>query len=483
MHFSKFDDKIFKKVIEVYIKDFNGYLDFHGETFPFIFKKDTLTIIPPTIEKWNEFYGEWFHRDFNNNSRNKWLDKIIIDGVTDNHKGVKFFVTDRPAYFNGYYSYKVNYLYIYDYKSETNSMHEINGIRFKGPECNYLYNVRDYINEDFEIKDNKFKKFSLELSSRRDENFGKFRWYNYSVSVNGSFSWKKDNDTYSPLEINSLIILELSRTCNDLDKLIELIYVQRTILYFCAYRKNITFKEIDTYAYTDNKLRRKIGNFYIFDGIEEESDIKHLKQILDFKEAGKCISKLYKLVLDGKIYTSHIPQNFRMKHSYFPARMLSILIAFEHTYKTLYKDVLLSNEDFDFVKKKTIEFLDNQISVNTGKIKKKFKGMKNSVSKTDLSYSEYLKYALNNNFDVLESFIKKRYRVKDAKPIITSCSERTNKIRNSMAHGNLDIDFKPINSNDIYLIELLLYSMVLKYIGLDKKIIQNKIKQLFNLYL
>ena len=52
-----------------------------------------------------------------------------------------------------------------------------------------------------------------------------------------------------------------------------------------------------------------------------------------------------------------------------------------------------------------------------------------------------------------------------------------------MAHGNLDINFKPINSNDIYLIELLLYSMILKYIGLDKKIIQDKIKELFNLYL
>ena len=470
-------------MIEMHIKDFNGYLDFHNETFPFTFKKDTLTIIPPSIEKWNEFYNEWFHHDFNNNSKNKWLEKIIIDGVTDNHNGVKFFVTDSPAYFNGYYSYKVNYLYIYDYKSGTNDMYEIKGIRFKGPECNYLYNVRNYINQDFETKDNRFNKFSLELLSKEDENFGKFSWYNYSVSVNGSFSWKKDNGTYSPLEINSLIILELSRTCNDLDKLLELIYIQRTILTFCAYRKNITFKEIDTYAYTDDKLTRKVGNFYIFDDKEAESDIKHLKQIVDFKGTGKSISKLYKLVLDGKIYTTHIPQNFIMRNSYFPARMLSILIAFEHTYKTIYKDVLLSNEDFAFVKKKTIEFLDNQISVNTGKLKKKFKGMKNSISKTDLGYGEYLKYALNNNLDVLESFIKKRYRVKNANPIITACSERTNKIRNSMAHGTLDINFKPINSNDIYLIELLLYSMVLKYIGLDKKIIEDKIKQLFNLYL
>ena len=84
---------------------------------------------------------------------------------------------------------------------------------------------------------------------------------------------------------------------------------------------------------------------------------------------------------------------------------------------------------------------------------------------------------------MFQNHLLKKYEVKDAKSIITSCSERTNKIRNSMAHGNLDINFKPINSNDIYLIELLLYSMILKYIGLDKKIIQDKIKELFNLYL
>ena len=465
----------------MHINDFNGYLDFRNETFPFTFKNDTLTIIPPSIEKWNKFYKEWFYHNFSNNSKNKWLEEIIIDGITDNHRGVKFFVTNNPSYFNGYYSYKVNYLYIYDYKNGTNDMYEIKGLRFKSPECNYLYNVKDYINHDFETKDNKFNKFSLEVLSKEDKNFGKFRWHNYSVSVNGSFSLKKDNDTYSPLEINSLIILELSRTCSDLDKLIELINLQRTVLTFCVYRKNITFKEIDAYIYTDDKLKRKIGNFYIFDNKEMESNINRLKQIIDFKDTGECISKLYKLVWDGKIYTTHISQNYIMRNSYFPAKMLSILIAFEHTYKTIYKNVSLSNQDFNFVKNKTIEFLNNQILSSSGKIKKKFKGMKNSVSKTDLSYGEYLEYALNDNLNTLGQFIKKRYQVKNVKPVITSCSERTNKIRNSMAHGILDIKFKPINSNDIYLIELLIYAMILKYIGLDEKIIQNKIKQLFKL--
>lgn len=73
--------------------------------------------------------------------------------------------------------------------------------------------------------------------------------------------------------------------------------------------------------------------------------------------------------------------------------------------------------------------------------------------------------------------------MKNTKTIVSKSSERINNIRNLMAHGNLDIKFKPINSNDIYLVELLLYSMILKYIGLEAKIIQDKIKKLFNIYL
>lgn len=50
-----------------------------------------------------------------------------------------------------------------------------------------------------------------------------------------------------------------------------------------------------------------------------------------------------------------------------------------------------------------------------------------------------------------------------------------------MAHGELDIKYKPINSNDIYTVELLLYSMVLKKIGLNDDIIKRNIKRLFNI--
>lgn len=462
------------------IDDFNGFLEFREETFPFSFSKNKITIHPTNIDKWNELYDDWFHKDFNRENK-KWLDKIIIDEITDKHKGVKFFVTDNPRYFNGYYTYFVDYMYVYDINPEVNDMYDIKGIRFKGPEVNYFYNVKDYITSDFETKNNSFARFYLELKTKEDKNFGKFRWHDYSVSIKGSFSWRKENDTYGPLEINSLLVLELSRECNDLKKLIELINIQKIVMFFSCYRKNINFSEINTYCYTEDKFRRQVGNFYIFEDNDFETDKKVLKQIIAINDTDEFYSKLYKLSADNKIYTTHICSNNHDRNLYTPVRILSIIIAFEHNFKVFYPDVEIQSSEFDIAKNEIINFINNQINESSGKLKKKYKNIKNSIQKIDVSYGEYLKYALNDNYTILKEFIEKRYAVKNPKLIISSCCNRVNEIRNQIAHGKLDLKYKPINSNDIYLIELLLYSMTLKYIGLDEKTIKEKIKYLFNI--
>ena len=42
------------------IEDFNGFLKFKEETYPFSFSKNKITIRPHSIDKWNELFGEWF---------------------------------------------------------------------------------------------------------------------------------------------------------------------------------------------------------------------------------------------------------------------------------------------------------------------------------------------------------------------------------------------------------------------------------------
>ena len=464
------------------INDFNGFLKYKDNIFSFSFSKNEITIFSDFVKKENELLKTYFSHS--HISKNKWLNKIIIDGIIDKNKGVKFFTTDNPLYLNGYYKFKIDYIYIYRLKNETNEFYPINGIRFKGPEINYFYNVSDYVKTDFKINSNNtFEKFSIELNNKKDKNFGKFRWHNYSISIKGSFSWEKDCDIYGPLEVNSLLVLELSHPCTELKKLIELIQLQKIVMYFTCYRKYVNFTEIDTYTYDENKLRNKIGNFYILiDNQSNTSEEKQvLKQIITLNDTQDNYSNLYKLISLNKLYTTHICNNSHDRHLYTPSRILSIIIAFEHLFKTIYPDVKIQSEEFDIVKKDMINYIEVKIQNSKGKLKKKYKNMKNSIDKLDISYGECLKYALKDNFNILSEFIQKRYKVKRARPIINDCSNRINFIRNQMAHGELDIKYKPINSNDIYTVELLLYSMVLKKIGLNDDIIKRNIKRLFNI--
>lgn len=466
------------------IEDFNGYITFREEVFPFTFHKNTITILPYSLEKWNELSGEWFYRDFDKHDNKKWLDKIILDGITDKREGVKFFVTDNPAFYNGYYSFKVEFLYVYNHKKDVDEMEDIIGIKFSGPEFNYLYDISGYITSDFETKDNKFHKFNLELSSKEDKKLGKFRWHSYSVSVSGGFSWRKNNDAYSPLEVNSIIRLELSSICTDLYKIIDLVNIQKQVMFFMTYRKNITFNKIEMYNYTSDGLRKNVGNLYIFtENSVCENDIKNLKKIIDLQDINENFAKLYKMVIDNKIYMNHICEDMHQRNKYYPSRMLSILIAFEHTYNSFHKDKIIVNDDFEYIRKMTLDYLESEKKNFTGKKKDKIRKMINSISKLKLDYGEYLKNALLDNYLILKPFILKQYEVKNAKPVISSCSKRINKIRNSMAHGILDINFKPINSRDIHIIEYLIYCMILREMKISDDVIMDKLKKIFNIYI
>lgn len=462
------------------IDNFNGFLSYKDETCPFSFMNYNLTIHPSSIEKWEELKGEWFH--FTSVPRNKWTNKIIIEGITQNNTGVYFFVTDNPLFSNGYFTYKVDYMYIYKINPSDGKMYDINGLKFSSPEINYFHDVSDYLEQDLKLKENTFDEYSLVLKSKKDKNFGKFRWHNYSINLKGSLSWKKENDTYGPLNINSLLIFDFSRKCNDLKKIIELINIQKSMLYFLCYRKNITFSEIQTYSYNSNGSRFSTGKIYIFDDNNNFEEKKEsIKQIIDLSNTNKSFTKLYELNIKNKLYFSHILNNSFERSIYTPARMLSILIAFEHYFKIFYPDVNIQSEEFETAKSETTSFLKDKIQHSTGKLKKKYKSLNSSINKIDVGYGERLKYALNDNYNILKPFISRRFKVKQPKRIVSACSERINVIRNSMAHGNLDLKFKPINTNDIYIIELLLYSMVLKSVGLDTDVIQEKIKRLFNL--
>lgn len=80
----------------MFINDFNGFLKYKDNIFSFSFSKNEITIFSDFAKKENELLKTYFSHS--HISKNKWLNKIIIDGIIDKNTGVKFFTTDSPLY-------------------------------------------------------------------------------------------------------------------------------------------------------------------------------------------------------------------------------------------------------------------------------------------------------------------------------------------------------------------------------------------------
>lgn len=91
-----------------------------------------------------------------------------------------------------------------------------------------------------------------------------------------------------------------------------------------------------------------------------------------------------------------------------------------------------------------------------------------------VDYGGCIKYVINE-IPLCKKYIENIYDVKDLNKIIDEISERVNKFRNDMAHGNMDINMSSEHTKDIKLIEIIVYIMVLKYIDRLKIILEGKL--------
>ena len=456
---------------------FTGFIKYDNEIRPFCFDNGTLTIMAANIDSLYLSDIEWFKDS--NTPKSGWIDRVLFEGITSSKYKVYFFLLDNNRYESGNYKYDVDYLYI----CKDDRISGIDGIKIKGPEINYFYDVKTYINQDFKLKGNCFSNYSYEIVSHPDTNLGKFRFHNYSVSVKGSLSWKKENDTYKPIDLSALLVLELSRKTENLNIIFELINLTTTVFKFLCYRNNISFDEITTFAFNDDHKRSDAGSIYIFNkNLKKENNYKNIKRMITSEGITNSIGDLYHMMNKDYFYTTHISEDYNQRNIYTTQKMLSILIAVEHYISRLYPNLNIRSDEFLMVQEDTIHFLDNKIKNSHGKLKEKYKEMKRSVSKINDSYTAHLKKSIYDNLDVLNDFITHIYKVPQNKykTIIDECCSRSGKVRKKMAHGELDIDFTADNSHDIKIIELLIYSMILRKLNIPANIIKEKLAILFN---
>ena len=264
------------------------------------------------------------------------------------------------------------------------------------------------------------------------------------------------------------------------NKLYELVILQLNVINFLTYRLNNTFDMIETYIYDEHKRKYLSGRFYINYKCEPECDYENIKHLINSDNIPN-LGELYKIIYNNKVYMAHLCSSHSKWKTYDPARILGIMIAFERLFRWQYGINKIRSDDY-------LELLD-RIKMNLEKnkddicrdIKRKrnFKKIVKRLSEPQVSYGDYISHVIKD-IPLCERYIKNLYSESNVNTIIDNVSERVNKFRNDMAHGNIDVDITINHTKDLKLLERMIFIMILNYLGLTEDEIIKKINWLFS---
>ena len=175
---------------------FSGFINYRNKEHTFIFNNYELQLIPLGYNELVVNQSRHMFESLTKPRKNGWINDLILKGICFDHKIVYFCISDNPGLKNGIFNYRVKWFYISDLIN-TDEI-RINDVSFTSQEINSFYNLKKYIKDDFSIENGKHKDYQMEIKSLLPDLLGKFRYSNYSVSIYGGMSWKKN---YSKLHL------------------------------------------------------------------------------------------------------------------------------------------------------------------------------------------------------------------------------------------------------------------------------------------
>lgn len=456
---------------------FSGYMIYRDIECVFNFNNYVLEIIPGSQETMYEIKCKNVFKSLTEQKSNGFINNLVIKGTSFEPFDVIFCVIDNPSYNNGAFRYQVLWLY------KRNAQYDetrINYIEYESAEINHLYNASAYIKDDI-VKGENCYDYNLNFSFNNETNYGTFKYNSIEYNIKAKADYRKNYSKNEDLNIFSKLILSSSNDIKDIEDIYKVSMLQLGVINFLTYRRNCGYKDITTY-YKNGSMNdlHPTGSLFINTNITEETDIKYLRRVISINNIDK-LNELYALISENKIYLSHICNSSADMREYTVQRMLAILISFERLFRWKYKESDIRSEEY-------FNFLDNLkrvVSLNKDEIckdtkKKYFDSYLNGLQKIRIDFSSMVAYVINQN-QLSFKYIENIYGCNKAdKKLVTTISDRLNKLRNGMAHGTLDIDFTSENTNDVQLLEVLVYIVILGHIGLSDEEIIQKINILFD---
>ena len=461
--------------------ELSGYVEINNSHYPFYFNRDAfdLKVFPPTVDLWKEKrdalfmeFGNFFIKE------DEWIGNHRIKGITAQGYNVLFLVSDLYSSNNGFETYPVEWLVCYS--SDDYNVNRINGLRISGGDVNYFYPAHRILKSSVSHKqDSSSKTLQVSSTSKEYTPCGKYRIapkVDAKISINSSASLHSANEK-NPIDAESNILIEFSSPV-DIDVVIKAVNEMFQFFTYTCYRSNISFPRIDVYWFNKDGKKDFDGRVLLSRNSEPETHERVRKRIITYDFWGSKMSRMLTVIKNEQLDYGHICSNIDSQNSYPHGRFVLILTEFEREFRNIYGVDYIRSKTYSDTKKEVIKTLTKKSNEKSGKVKKYFKSFIKSIDNLDDSFSSRVKAALNNCIDIMGPFIEKEFGDSSSKTI-DDFATRVGDLRNGFMHSRLDLEIKPINLNDIQIVEELTYAIRLKKYEKDARKVQDAICRLF----
>lgn len=462
--------------------DMKGFVEYEDKQYPFSFSDSTLNLYPDKFD--SKSIEEWFAPY----ERGEVIENIQLHGITANRKNVIFEVSEQYSDQEGFLSFDVYSIfeydsaryqpYIEDGKHKYNvKKTKIRGIKLSGVDVDIFYPPENA----YFIETSKKQDIVTKVGVNRivETPLGLIEWNGVKIELTAQYKVKQSFSP-EPLHSTSEIIASFSEDVSfDFAKEIYLGIYQ--VFRYVMRRNNIAFNNIEIFDINEKNVRDIFGKFYDLKMVhEKENNSKIKRRVLSYDYIGEKLGELLKAFLEGIIYIDHLPDSIDKTNKFGPDRMIFDFVAFEREYANLYPETEIRSEKYLQAKNDAINMMDKLINERSGKVKKYLTTFRKRIAADENSLADRILVVIKDCLSIMEPFLVyelgKEYNIKvDEITPLENIASKMNTLRNDMAHGNLDIQLDKDHIFGFEIIEVLLYAMRLKAVGIEDRKIQEGI--------
>ena len=461
-----------------------GFVSYEEDAFPFEFdeREFKVNLYPPNWEVWRRYSSgaltlERLQQTIE--SSNEWIPYGELSGRTNEGYRIIFRVSNNYSTYHGFLSFSVAWYFI---REERYSSEAIDGFRMRGPEIDAFFPPESVFKYDIRLVKDSIRAKKITLSAERQDEVdgGKFLISDGLTAEIKLHSYASVVRAQNPMTSQSYMTLQFSKT-DALPALLNAYEQLRRFFMYVTGRANVSLDNVEVFAYNQERKRDFFAWLCYRPRFTGETNKKAKDEIIDFSILGTKSADLLNVISAGLLDYEYLPHCIDEKHSYSVGRFIMILAAFEREFRNIYGIDAGRAEPFIKVKAEIVQLVENFCNEKTGKEKKYATDLLNGIKNFSLGYWFNVEHALTDCREIMEEFTLRKYVIpqKSYEVLAKEIGHRVGKLRNDLAHDNLNWDFEAVQISDIQVVEELIYSIRLKNIGLESDKAKQAIKKLF----